>query len=184
MANDEISVSASSTAGAFELRSSDAITAGTNVNARVEHVPSKWAGGTLELREGDGLDGSWPWLNDTLPVVRWQRHVNRVVTGAQRCAPGVPIKPWCGFGVGWDGWCCVCRTGRALAFWPSGPNSNYSLGTICSCTNGTGSFFACEAQQELETMSGVTGRAVLIEFTVFVHRRGLGMSSIGGLLRN
>lgn len=94
MANDEISVSASSTAGAFELRSSDAITAGTNVDARVEHVPSKWAGGTLELREGDGLDGSWPWLNDTLPVVRWQRHVNRVVTGAQRCAPGVPIKPW------------------------------------------------------------------------------------------
>lgn len=46
MANDEISVSTSSTAGAFELRSRDAITSGTDVDAGVERVPSKWADDT------------------------------------------------------------------------------------------------------------------------------------------
>jgi hypothetical protein len=58
MANDEISVSASSTTGAFELRSSDAITAGTNVDARMEHVSSKWADGAF-IRVEREREGRW-----------------------------------------------------------------------------------------------------------------------------
>jgi len=52
MASAEISLSASATPGPFELRSSDTITAGPDVDARMEHVPSKWVHGTLELTLG------------------------------------------------------------------------------------------------------------------------------------
>jgi hypothetical protein len=42
MADGEVAVSASSTARAVELRPSDATAPGNHVNARMEHLPSKW----------------------------------------------------------------------------------------------------------------------------------------------
>lgn len=117
LANDEISVSTSSTAGAFELRSRDAVTSGTDVDAGVERVPSKWADETRE-RESESSDVGCGTCSEqsvaysfdvsrmvsTRAPVVYERGIAHVELGDDSCSRrGFWIGSVCALSSGWGG---------------------------------------------------------------------------------